>query len=73
MLTNDLHGAGHLTTHGLRKNAGVALAEAGATVPEIQAVLGHRTPHMALHYAREANKRTLAASGVRKRERAGAA
>ena len=43
------------------------------TVPEIQAVLGHRTPHMALHYAKEANKRILAESGMRKRERAGAA
>ena len=73
VLIDDLEGAGHLTTHGLRKNAGIALAEAGCTVPEIQAVLGHRTPQMALHYARDANKRDLAASGVRKRERAGAA
>ncbi len=68
VLTDDLAGAAHLTTHGLRKNAGIALAEAGCTVPEIQAVLGHRTPQMALHYVREANQQELAASGVRKRE-----
>jgi len=73
VLTDDIEGAAHLTTHGLRKNAGIALAEAGCTVPEIQAVLGHRTPHMALHYAKEANNRILAESGMRKRERAGAA
>jgi integrase len=41
VLTDDLKNAGHLTTHGLRKNAGVALAEAGCTVPEIMAILGH--------------------------------
>jgi hypothetical protein len=32
------------TTHGLRKNAGMELAEAGATVEEIRVVLGHKTP-----------------------------
>jgi integrase len=32
------------TLHGLRKNAGMELAEAGATVEEIRAVLGHKTP-----------------------------
>jgi integrase len=72
VLIDDLH-AGHLTTHGLRKNAGIALAEAGCEVPEIQAILGHRSPHMALHYAAQANKGRLAESANRKRERAGAA
>jgi integrase len=52
-------GAKGYTLHGLRKNAGIALAEAGATVPEIMAVLGHRTPKMALYYVQEANKRSL--------------
>jgi integrase len=47
-------GADQYTLHGLRKNAGIALAEAGATVPEIMAVLGHRTPKMALYYVQEA-------------------
>ena len=36
--------------HGLRKNAGMELALAGCTVPEIMAVLGHKTPKMALFY-----------------------
>jgi integrase len=50
MLTDSLENSAHLTTHGLRKNAGIALAEAGCSVPEIQAVLGHKTAQMALHY-----------------------
>ena len=45
--------------HGLRKSAGVAMAEAGATVEQIMAVFGHKTPKMALYYCREANKRKL--------------
>jgi integrase len=73
VLTDNLEGAAHLTTHGLRKNAGIALAEAGCTVPEIQAILGHKTPQMALRYAEQANKGALADSANRKRERAGAA
>lgn len=73
VLTDDLENAAHLTTHGLRKNAGVALAEAGCTVPEIQAMLGHKTPQMALHYVKAANKGVLADRANRKRERAGAA
>jgi integrase len=34
------------TMHGLRKNAGMELAEAGAEMLEIMAVLGHKTPKM---------------------------
>jgi integrase len=52
-------GADAYTLHGLRKNAGIALAEAGATVQEIMAVLGHRTPKMALYYVKEASKLKL--------------
>lgn len=52
-------GGGDYTTHGLRKNAGIMLAENGATVPQIMAALGHRTPKMALYYARLANQRLL--------------
>jgi integrase len=48
------------TTHGLRKNAGIMLAENGATVPQIMAALGHRTPKMALYYCRLANQKLLA-------------
>jgi integrase len=64
-------GAQGYTLHGLRKNAGVALAEAGATVSEIMAVLGHRTPKMALEYVRGANKQTLNNSAMDKWEAAG--
>jgi integrase len=73
VLTDNLENAGELTTHGLRKNAGIALAEAGCTVPEIQAILGHKTPQMALAYVERANKGKLADSANRKRELAGAA
>jgi integrase len=41
------------TMHGLRKNAGMELAEAGAEVMEIMAVLGHKTPKMAMFYCEQ--------------------
>jgi integrase len=47
------------TTHGLRKNAGIMLAENGATVPQIMAALGHTTPKLALYYCRLAQQKTL--------------
>jgi integrase len=47
------------TTHGLRKNAGILLAENGATVPQIMAALGHRSPKLALYYCRLAQQKTL--------------
>jgi integrase len=42
--------------HGLRHLAGAALAEAGCTVPQIMAVLGHLTEKQALHYVKQANR-----------------
>ena len=53
-------GHGEYTTHGLRKNAGIMLAENGATVPQIMAALGHKTPKMALYYCRLANQKLWA-------------
>lgn len=47
------------TMHGLRKNAAVELAEAGATVEELMAVLGHKTPKMALYYCKLASQRRM--------------
>jgi integrase len=47
------------TAHGLRKNAGIMLAENGATVPQIMAALGHSTPKLALYYCRLAQQQTL--------------
>ena len=66
-------GAGDYTAHGLRKNCGIALAESGSSVSEIQAILGHKTPNMAMHYAQKASKTKLAQTANEKRERAGAA
>lgn len=61
-IRETLRRAGHFdyTTHGLRKNAGILLAENGATVPQIMAALGHKTPKMALYYCRLANQKLLA-------------
>jgi hypothetical protein len=53
------NGDGQYTTHGLRKNAGIMLAENGATVPMIMAALGHTTPKLALYYCRLAQQKTL--------------
>src|SRR5205814_3345377 len=61
-IRETLRRAGHrdYTTHGLRKNAGIMLAENGATVPQIMSALGHKTPKMALYYCRLANQKLLA-------------
>jgi integrase len=53
------NGDGKYTTHGLRKNAGIMLAENGATVPMIMAALGHTTPKLALYYCRLAQQKAL--------------
>ena len=63
-------GEPELVLHGLRKSAGVRLAEAGASVQMIMAVLGHRTPKMALYYAAQANKKKLAHDAMTLWERA---
>jgi integrase len=63
-------GGERYTLHGLRKAAGVRLAEAGASVPMIMSILGHRSPGMALFYCREANKRQLSDDAMKLWERA---
>lgn len=55
--------------HGLKHTTGTALAEAGASVHEIQAILNHTTLQMAERYSRRANRRRLAVSGMKKLER----
>src|SRR5215467_6135076 len=55
-------GLKHLSFHGLRHAAGVALAEAGASEKEIMAWLGHATPGMAAHYCKMAELKKLTAS-----------
>jgi integrase len=52
--------------HGLRKNAGMELAEAGATVEEIMAVLGHKTPRMAMFYCEQARQKVMNENAVGK-------
>ena len=59
-----------LVLHGLRKAAGVKLAEAGASVQMIMSVLGHRSPKMALYYAAQASKRELSDRAMKLWERA---
>jgi integrase len=54
--------------HGLRKAAGRRLAEAGCTVHEIMAVLGHKTLTEAERYTREADQAQLATAALAKLE-----
>lgn len=55
--------------HGLRKTTAVALAEAGASSKELQAICGWRTLEMAEHYTRGAEQKKLAVSAIRKLDR----
>jgi integrase len=52
--------------HGLRKNAGMELALAGCSVPEIMAVLGHQSPKMAIFYVKQADKVRLGETATAK-------
>ncbi|MBR0975783.1 tyrosine-type recombinase/integrase [Bradyrhizobium japonicum] len=54
--------------HGLRKNAGMELALAGCSVPEIMAVLGHQSPKMAMFYVKQADKVRLGETATAKLE-----
>jgi integrase len=52
--------------HGLRKNAGMELALAGCSVPEIMAVLGHKSPKQAMFYVKQADKVRLGETATAK-------
>ena len=56
--------------HGLRKNAAVALADAGCDAFEIAAITGHQTLGMVAHYAKGRDQRRRARSAMDKLERA---
>ena len=56
--------------HGLRKNAAVALADAGCDAFEIAAITGHRTLGMVAHYAKRRDQKRHARSAMDKLERA---
>jgi integrase len=66
MVRRQLHAIGirGYSVHGLRKNAAQALAEAGCSISEIMAITGHRSPGMALHYAKRAEKKRLARAAI---------
>ncbi|MGC2076192.1 MAG: tyrosine-type recombinase/integrase [Xanthobacteraceae bacterium] len=66
MICRQLHdiGINGYSVHGLRKNAAQALAEAGCSVSEIMAITGHRSPTMAMHYAKRAEKKKLARNAI---------
>jgi integrase len=54
------------SAHGLRKYAATALAEAGGTVAELEAVFGWEGGRMASLYTRSVDRERLAASGMAK-------
>ena len=55
--------------HGLRKNATIALIEAGCTPQEAQAITGHDTLDMLSHYAKRVNQAQLAETAMKKLEK----
>jgi integrase len=57
--------------HGLRHLAGAALAEAGATMDEIMAILGHLTEDEAHGYVQNARRKVMARSAMDKWEAKG--
>lgn len=57
---------GGCTFHGLRKNAAVALAEAGCTNEEIKSITGHKTDAMVGLYTRDARRKLMAQNAMRK-------
>jgi integrase/recombinase XerD len=60
-----------INLHGARKHAAISLAEAGGTVPEIMAILGHTSPRQAMHYARRASRRTLSDTAMARLQKDG--
>lgn len=61
-------GLGHLSFHGLRHTSATALAEAGCTEREIQAITGHRTSSMVSRYVKTADQRRRATAAIHKLE-----
>jgi integrase len=63
----DKAGLKHCSAHGLRKAAATRLAEAGATVPQLNAVFGWIGAKQALHYVEKADRARLARDAFAKR------
>jgi integrase len=51
--------------HGLRKNAGIALADCGCSPHMIAAILGHRTLRMVMLYTRRSNQKRLGIEAIK--------
>lgn len=62
------HGAGRIVAHGLRKNAVIALLEAGCTIPEVQSVTG-QSVEMVMHYAAKVDQGRLSEAAILKLEK----
>jgi integrase len=62
-------GAAGYSIHGLRKNAAVALADAGCSTMEIAAITGHKTLAMVEHYSKKRDQRLHARSAMDKWEK----
>lgn len=58
------------SAHGLRKLAATRVAEAGATVAELEAIFGWRGGTMASHYTRTVDRKRLAKQGMEKLQNA---
>ncbi len=54
----------HFPFHGLRKNAAIALLEAGCTKDQAKAITGHQTDDMLDHYTKRVNQRKLAQAAI---------
>jgi integrase len=68
LIKETVEGLGYpgYSAHGLRHLAGAALAECGASVHEIMSILGHVTERQAMEYTRQANRKVMAAHGMKK-------
>jgi integrase len=64
-------GADGYSIHGLRKNAAVALADAGCSTMEIAAITGHKTLTMVEHYSKKRDQQIHARSAIGKWEQSG--
>ncbi|MGE5517194.1 MAG: tyrosine-type recombinase/integrase [Bacteroidota bacterium] len=59
-------GCAGLPFHGLRKNATVAMFEAGCTPQQVQAITGHETLEMVQHYGKGARQKLLAKEAMKR-------
>jgi integrase len=59
-------GLPHCSAHGLRKAKGTAMADAGCSMDQIKATLGHRSASAVLPYVKAANQRRLAQQALAK-------